>query len=87
MNLRSFAPGLAPQAKAGTRFEPGHRQLVRLFDGQWHPGAYDRVKGRFWLRSVGGWIALQPDAVRFWTQMPPWAMPDPEIPLDMRDFA
>lgn len=93
MDLRSFVPGLAPPGKRqfwiqgkrgyrewGNRFEPQHRQRVRIYlDGDWADGLYNRDTRLFWLRSGGGWIELRPDDVALWTQQPPWPMPDPDV--------
>lgn len=83
MMLRPFRSGLAPDyaGTRGTRFEPGHRVRVRAYvepDQIWATCAYNRKTARFWLFLRGDWFELATDAVRWWTQMPPWCMRDPE---------
>ncbi len=80
MQLRSFAPGLAPRKITGSRFEPGHRQRVRLhLDGDWLDGVYNRKTCRFWVRHLDGWDELDAGEVKWWTQAQILPAPDPEI--------
>ena len=86
MRLHSFVPGLAPKKPQGSRFEPGHRQKVRIhLDGGWLDGVYNRETARFWVRSPSGWDEL-PDAVEFWTQAQVLPVADPEVSLDVDTY-
>lgn len=65
----------------GNRYEPQHRQRVRVFvGGSWFDGAYDREEHRFWIKDPD-WIELRADAVAWWTQAPPWSMADPDVAM------